>query len=192
MPPGRYTVKLSAGGQEFTQPLEVRADPNVGAKDEEIRAQTETLLRLQNDINTVVDMVNTIEVVRAQAQGAVASLASDAGRADVRTAADSLERKFTALEDHLHQLKLTGQGQDGVRWPSKLGSKMVYLAQGLGSADFAPTAQQREVHTLFQEEIRTHRASLERLIAQDLARYNELARRRGARVISVELPRVVF
>ena len=192
MPPGRYTVKLSAGGQEFTQPLEVRADPNVGAKEEEIRAQTQTLLQLHGDINVVADMVNTIEVVRAQAQNAVSALASDASRADVRTAADSLERKFTALEEHLHQLKLTGQGQDGVRWPSKLGSKMVYLGQGIASSDFAPTAQQREVHTLFQNEMRTHRAALEKLIAEDLARYNELARRRGGRVISVELPRMVF
>ena len=45
---------------------------------------------------------------------------------------------------------------------------------------------------MFQEEIRTHRAALERLIAEDLARYNDLARRRGARPITVELPRVVF
>ena len=137
-------------------------------------------------------MVNTIEVVRSQAQRAVAALASDAGRADVRAAADSLERKFTALEEHLHQLKLTGQGQDGVRWPSKLGAKLTYLASGIASSDFAPTQQAREVHAMFQEEIRTHRASLERLIAQDLARYNELARRRGARPITAELPRVVF
>ena len=32
MPPGRYTVKLNVGGREFTQPLDVRADPaNPGA-----------------------------------------------------------------------------------------------------------------------------------------------------------------
>ncbi len=192
MPPGRYTVKLAVGGQEFTQPLEVRADPNVGAKDADIRAQTETLLRLQNDVNTVADMVNTIEIVRSQAQGVVASLASDAARADVRAAADSLERKFIALEENLHQLRLTGQGQDGVRWPSKLGSKTIYLANGIASSDFPPTTQQREVHTIFQAEIRTHRAALERLIAEDLAKYNELAKRRGGREISVQLPRVVF
>src|SRR3990172_5333849 len=28
MPPGMYTVKLAVGGQEFSQSLEVRADPN--------------------------------------------------------------------------------------------------------------------------------------------------------------------
>ena len=28
MPPGRYTVKLTVGGQSFTQPLEVLKDPN--------------------------------------------------------------------------------------------------------------------------------------------------------------------
>jgi photosystem II stability/assembly factor-like uncharacterized protein len=192
MPPGRYTVKLSVGGEELTQPLEVRADPNVGVRDEDIRAQTETLLRLQTDVNNTVDMVNTIEIVRAQAQGLMTTLASDASRADVRAAADSLERKFIALEENLHQIRLTGQGQDGVRWPSKLGSQLIYLAGGIASSDFTPTTQQREVHTLFQEQIRTHRAALERLIAQDLARFNQLATRRGVKTITVELPRVVF
>ena len=192
MPPGRYSVKLTVAGQEMTQPLEVRADPNVDAKEDEMRAQTETLLRLQADVNTTVDMINTIEIVRAQAQGLVGTLANDAGRADVRGAADSLERKFVALEENLHQLRLTGQGQDGVRWPSKLGSKIIYLANGIASSDFAPTTQQREVHTIFQEEIRAHRATLERLITQDLARFNTLAGRRGVRAITVELPRVVF
>ena len=192
MPPGRYTVKLRVGGQELTQPLEVRADPNVGASESDIRAATEMLLRIQNDVNTTVDMVNTIEIVRAQAQSIVATLANDAPRADVRRAADSLEKKFIALEEHLHQLRLTGQAQDGVRWPSKLGTKLVYLASGLASADFAPTAQQSEVHTIFQAEVRAHRAALEQLIARDLAQFNALAARRGVRAVSVELPRVVF
>ena len=39
MPPGMYTVRLSVGGQEFTQPLEVRADPNTDSNPQEIKIQ---------------------------------------------------------------------------------------------------------------------------------------------------------
>src|SRR5204863_4579422 len=41
-PPGTYTVKLIAGGQELTQPLTVRKDPNSGGTAPDIQTSTAT------------------------------------------------------------------------------------------------------------------------------------------------------
>ncbi len=41
VPPGRYTVRLTAGGKTFSQPLTVRKDPRVHSTPEELRRQFE-------------------------------------------------------------------------------------------------------------------------------------------------------
>jgi photosystem II stability/assembly factor-like uncharacterized protein len=183
MPPGRYTVKLIAGGQEFTQPLEVRKDPSSAGTEQDIAAQTDLLQALQANLNTTVDMINQVELVRAQLQTLVSFLADDRNTADIRTAADSLEQKFKAVEGNLHQLRLTGRGQDGVRWPAKLGAQIVYLANGVVGSDFAPTTQQREVQQLLDQQVRSSRGQLDQLMQRELAAFNDLLRRRNLNII---------
>ena len=179
MPPGTYTVKLSVGGQEFTQPLEVRLDPNSGGSLEEVRTQVARLLGLQADLNAAVDMYNQTELIRAQVQHLNRTLAAEGDNADIRAAADSLEQKFVGFEENLHQLRLTGRGQDGVRWPIKLAGRIAYLSNGIASSDFAPTSQQVEVHELFKREIQTLQGQLGQLIGQDLPQFNERLRQRN-------------
>lgn len=179
MPPGRYTVKLTVGNREFTQPLEVRKDPNSGGSEEEIRTQVARLLDLQNDMNATVEMYNRIELIRLQVQQLSRTLAGDGNLSALRAAADSLEQKFIALEEHLHQLRVTGRGQDNIRWPTKLAGQIVYLANGIASSDFAPTTQQVQVHELFKARIREHRARLDELVNRDLVQFNQMLRDRG-------------
>lgn len=189
MPPGRYTVKLTVGGREYTQPLEVRKDPNSGGSEEEIRTQVARLLDLQNDMNAAVDMYNQIELIRMQLQNLGRTLAASPEFSALRASADSLEPKFIALEENLHQLRVTGRGQDNIRWPTKLIGQIAYLANGIASSDFAPTTQQVQVHELFKEQIRTIRARLDELIARDLAQFNSTLQQRGIGNIVTTVPR---
>jgi photosystem II stability/assembly factor-like uncharacterized protein len=192
MPPGRYTVKLTVDGKDYTQPLEVRKDPNSGGSEAEIRAQTELLVALQNDANTTADMVNSIEVVRAQIVALNAQIASDQSMNGVRASGDSVEQKFIALEEKLQQLKSTGRGQDEVRWPVRVGGQLVYVAGGVAGSDFAPSVQHRAVHQHLQQQVRESRSALERLIAGDLAKFNALLGSRGLKAIDAKPPTVVF
>ena len=66
MPPGTYTVKLSAGGQELRQPLIVKKDPNSGGTEADIAAQTAMMIELRQDLETGSKMANQIEFIRAQ------------------------------------------------------------------------------------------------------------------------------
>ena len=178
MPPGTYTVKLRVGDREYAQPLVVRKDPNSGGSEEEVRSQVTMLLDLHGDMNAAVDMVNRIEILRGQLQQLGRVLAGERDAAPVRAAADSLERRLLALEEQLHQLRITGRGQDNIRWPVRLAGQIGYLAGGVAGSDFAPTAQQLEVHQLFEEQLRTHRATLDQLINGEVARFNAMLRER--------------
>jgi len=179
MPPGTYTVKLSAGGQDLTQPLVVRKDPNSGGSEEEIRVQDSLLVDLQSDFVATVGLINQIELVRSQLVTLRSVLAADRAAADIRAAADSLEQKFIAVEEDLHQLRLTGRGQDEVRWPAKLAAQITYLAGGMAGADFAPTTQQREVRQLLGQQLRASRTRFDQLVAQDLAQFNALLKQKN-------------
>jgi len=47
-----------------------------------------------------------------------------------------LDKKLIDVEENLIQRKLTGQGQDTVRWPPKLISKLNYLANASPALTF--------------------------------------------------------
>jgi photosystem II stability/assembly factor-like uncharacterized protein len=192
MPPGQYTVKLTVDGQSFTQPLEVRKDPNSTVTDRDIHAAADLLMTMHGDLNATADMLNTIETVRVQLQSLDSQLASDRNNADVRTGAESLELKFIGLEGNLLDLRLTGRGQDEVRWPVKLGGQLSYLAGGIASSDFSPTKQQVDVRQLLGKQVRDNRTALELLISRDLVGFNTTLRGRGLKTIDVTLPPVAF
>jgi hypothetical protein len=179
MPPGSYTVKLTADGQSYSQPLEVRRDPNYDATDQDIAASTAMLLALQNDLNSVVDMLGTMESLRLQLQRLPAT-------GDVRSKADALEQKLMTVEGNIVDLRMTGRGQDEVRYPVKLGGQLNYLAGGVAASDFAPTAQQKEVQQLLASQVRETRSALDRLIQTDVAGFNEVLRAGGMKPIEVQ------
>ena len=168
LPPGTYTVKMSAAGQEFTQPLVVKKDPNSGGTEADIAVQTTMLQELRNDLESGSRMVNQIEFIRSQL------LQLTTTSAPVKSAADALDKKLIEIEENLIQRKLTGQGQDTVRWPPKLLAKINYLAGGLASADFGPTKQQLAVHALFKQQLAELRQRLEEVLNKDLTAFDKL------------------
>ena len=188
LPPGTYTVKLSAAGQELTQPLTVKKDPSSGGSEADIQAQMAMIVDLRRDLESAADMVNRIEMIRSQLDSLRSVLTGSSDVASIKSAADDLDKKLTGVEDNLIQRKLTGSGQDGVRWPTRLVSKINYLANGLGSSDFGPTSQQREVQALFKEQLAAHRKRLDELMGKDLDAFNKLLRERGVQNVISRAP----
>ena len=172
-PPGNYTVKLSVDGQEYSAPLTVLKDPNTGASDEDIQKQTTTLYELRKDLEAAADMTNQIEIIRAQLENLRGVLR---GNADVRTAADDLDKKLTDIEDSLIQRKYSGQGQDTTRYPTKLTGKITYLAGGVATGDYPPNMQQKEVQAMFESQLADLRKRLDGVVSTDVANFNRMLR----------------
>jgi hypothetical protein len=188
LPPGNYTVKLTVGGQERSQPLVVKKDPNSEGTESNITSQTEMLLDLRKDLDSAAEMVNQIEFIRAQLYQTSGVVVGDANAQAIKNAADDLDKKLIDIEDNLIQRRLTGQGQDTVRWPPKLLTKINYLASGVAGSDFAPTNQQREVQALLNQQLTTLRQRLDSTINSDLAAFNKLLRDRGIQNVSGRTP----
>ena len=182
-PPGAYTVKLSAGGRDLTQPIMVRKDPNTGGSEAEIDAQMRLLFDLRKDLNDAAGAVNKAEMARSQIE-ALARIIEDAA---VRKAGADLSQKLADAEMLLVDLRLTG-GQDGVRYGARLISKINYLANGLAGGDFGPTGQQMEVQKVLEERLRTALSQIEGLLGKDLAGFNDLLRQKNIPNIIAKRP----
>jgi photosystem II stability/assembly factor-like uncharacterized protein len=180
-PPGRYTVRLTVNGVDQTQTLIVRKDPNAAGSEAEIAAQTRALFGIRRDLEEAADAVHQIEAVRVQLEG----VARGAGDAEAKGAADAFHQRLMDLEMNLVDLRLTGGGQDGVRFAAKLISRLGYLANGLSNADFAPTDQHGEVQRILNSDLRGHLSALDALFAQDLARLNALLSAKSLPTVTV-------
>ena len=193
MPPGRYTVQLSADGAVSSSPVIVRKDPNISTTELEIRASVAAQLQLQSQMAAAGEWVTQMESVRRQVQQLTSALESDRSNADLKPAVDSLGNNFTALENKVLDLRQTGQGQDGVRWPVQLAGQLGYLQGNLSaSAGAAPTVEQRSVYTVLDRQARVVKTTLDGLVQKDLKALNSRLTARGLKPIEITLPKVVF
>lgn len=179
VPPGTYTVTLTAGAVRESQPLIVRKDPASGGSEDEIRQQVAMALDVAQDLDSVVAMINALEIVRSQVATIRATGGDDPRLADVRALADSLDRRLVEVEDQLFQTRTTGRGQDLIRYPFKLAEQFVYFGQSVTGSDYAPTQSHREVQGVLKAELVRVRALFERVMKGDVEAFKQAMRARG-------------
>jgi len=173
-PPGTYTIKLKVGDHELSQPLRVIKDPQSGGSDADLEAQSGLAKDLVEDLNRAVDTINAAETVRGQLAFLRSLLPAEGDHKDVRDAAEALDKKVVAFEENLFQVRVTGRGQDALRWPGKVAEQLLYLANQVTNADYAPTESQREVHQLLHDQAQTLARQWDELAAKDLVQFNTM------------------
>jgi photosystem II stability/assembly factor-like uncharacterized protein len=171
---GTYTVKLTADGQSFTQKLVVKKDPSSTGTEADIRAQVKTALDIHKDLNTVVDSINQIEVIRKQLEDLAALLGEDVSRKALASAAKELDKKLYDVEGNFFQQILAESDWKQFRAPLKLYSQLQMLGFDVMSADFPPTDQQLEVHKELKQELAAALIRLSQVLEKDLHGFNAL------------------
>ncbi len=178
-PPGSYTVTLEVDGQTFSQPLRVLKDPNSDGTEAEIRAQVTLLERVRADHDLAAEAINRIEWVRRQLYDLAAILEDQGNAPELIAAGDSLVARLITIEEDLIQLRVTGTGQDGVRWPAKVSERLRYLLGNIATADFRPNDQQGEVHVVLKTRLEAARAALEQVMSNELPAFNRRLQQRN-------------
>ena len=167
------------GGEEHSTTFEVLKDPNTAGTEADIGSQVDFLYAIKADMEAGAEAVHQLEALRVQLQ-TVARFSEDS---EVVDAAEALEEKVTALEMEWVDLRLTGQGQDAVRFEAKLLSKLSYLTRALSGGDFRPTDQEMEVREILHGQVGEQVNALEALVAQDVAAFNGFLREKGVGII---------
>ncbi|MDX2184561.1 MAG: hypothetical protein SFW08_11330 [Gemmatimonadaceae bacterium] len=181
--PGRYTVRLTAGGKTLTAPIEVRKDPNAPGDLKTLELQGLVTKAIRADLERTVGMVNQLEQIRAQLVALKATNAADSSAKALRDDADALDKKLAALEAVLFQTRITGRGQDLIRWPMRIAEQLVYLGQSVTSQDIAPTDPQQQVAKILGNEVAQAKATFDALLKNDVAAFRKKLADRGVNVI---------
>ncbi len=185
VPPGTYTVKLSAGGEHVSRAVRVLRDPRLSATDADLAAERDLLMRLHVALGRTYDAVRTIRSVRAQSSSLLARLAS-AGQdtAELARSAAALGAKLTAIEEELTQPRMTAD-QDTENFPTKLDNQIAYLFLLAGAGDAPPTDGQRKRTTDLERELAGQLARLDSVLRIDLGDLNGRIARLGVPAIVV-------
>ena len=144
VPPGTYQVHLVIGDEVQTQTLKVFKDPNSEGTEEDIQQQMELLAKIKADFEDISLTVNEIEQIRRQLLDMKPMLTGSDSK--VKAMFATVDSTILELENEIIQLKTTGFGQDGVRFPGKLMKKLAYLSSAVATADFRPPNQHQTVY----------------------------------------------
>ena len=168
-PPGTYNITLKSGANSMTKTLKVMKDPNSEGTEEDINLQNQLVTKIYADLNTTISHINSIEVIRRQLLDLKAMLKNSSSKKEFVQMVDKLENQFLEIEKQLIQLKITGTGQDGVRYPKMLVEKLRYLAANVQISDFKPADSYVEVYEILKGRLNSIAQKFEKLKTEDLS-----------------------
>lgn len=187
VPPGDYTVNMTSGGESFSETIKIIKDPHSEGTEADIKTQIDLLKKVYDDVNRLTSMINRLESVRKQLGGLKATLAATQHK-DVVKEIRTLDSLFTSIEGKLIQMKITGTGQDGVRWPAKLVEKLGYLGATIATADFAPADQYQEVYNELNQAISQAKSEMDTAMEGPFADFMKMLNEKGIGAIVVGSP----
>jgi hypothetical protein len=171
--PGRYTVRLTAGGHTFAQPLTVRMDPRVKTPMADLQQQFATAQRLTDEIRRDSVALAQVRALRAELRAA-----RERGGASVADAISSLDAKAAALEG-------AGGGGRGGRGGgpassfSSINGELATLYGIVHGSDRAPTTQALAAVAGVQRQLASLLASWSQLQAKDVPAVSAQLERAG-------------
>ena len=174
VPPGTYSVRLTAGDKPETQSFAVLKDPRSSASQGDLDAQYDFLIKVRDKTSEANTAVRTIRNVKAQLAERRKRAAGKGAALDKLSAA--LEGQLSEVEGEIYQVK-NRSGQDPLNYPIKLNNQIAALMFVAGGAEARPTAQSYEVFRLLSEQLAVQLQKLTQVLGAGLAGVNaELAR----------------
>jgi len=178
--PGKYEVRLAVDGQTVSQQFNVKKDPRTFTTPEDSSRQIALSLQLRDKLSQANEGVIKIREAKRQLDPYTKS--------DIKAVADEareLARKLSAVENELYQTK-NQSNQDPLNYPIKLNNKLAALGGVVAANDTAPTSQSQMVFEELATKVNAQLSSLDRLLKDDLARFNKLVRDQNVPAVVVK------
>jgi photosystem II stability/assembly factor-like uncharacterized protein len=175
-PPGRYSVRVTAGGTERTHPFTIGIDPRLtGISEAHLAEQFKLAMQIREAVSGANLAVTKVRSVRAQVAERLAKVPARR-RAEVQKLVDGLMKPLTAVEEEVYQVK-NHAFEDPLNYPIKLNNKIAALAGVVESADNRPTDQSLEVFKKLSAQLDAQLQKMNGTIKTELQRLNAALRR---------------
>jgi photosystem II stability/assembly factor-like uncharacterized protein len=172
LPPGRYTVRLTADSHTATAPVTIVRNPRLPVTDADLRAQYAFSRRVRDRATDANRRVIEIRRVKSQLEDRY-TRSNDAA---LHTAGDTLSSHASATEEKLYQVR-NRSGQDPLNFPIKVNNRLATLLSMNEQGDGRPTNNMPEIFGILTNELTGYESELRQIWRTDLVRVNgELAR----------------
>jgi hypothetical protein len=175
--PGEYTVKLTAGGKQFAQPLTLKMDPRVTAPPAGVAKMFEVSMRCYEGIVKTRSAQAEIRKLRDQLR----ALKEKAGQGTTAEAIAALDQKAAGVEG-AGGLGPRGGGASGL---ARLASELLSVMNLVEGADAAPTTQAVAASEALQKSLAEALSNWSEIKNKDLKSINEQLRQAGLPAIAL-------
>jgi photosystem II stability/assembly factor-like uncharacterized protein len=187
--PGKYQVRLTAGGKSSTQLLEVLLDPRVKTSAADLQKQFDMMLRLRDRQDEMDKAILAIRDLRSQLLALEKRLGADAKKSEANKSlieqCSTLRKKISAIENDLINVDAKAS-EDELNYPTKLNSKLGYLSVAVDSADTAPTEAETAVFAELDQQLEAQLAKWREVTTKDVPALNTSLRSADVPMVSVK------
>jgi photosystem II stability/assembly factor-like uncharacterized protein len=169
VPPGRYTVKLTARGMTLSREFAITRDPRLsGVSDADLQEQFRFARAIQDKFSQTNDTVTRIRRLKSEIADRIERAKSDS----ITSAGKKLTAELTEVEGHLYQYRNRAT-KDPLNFPPQLNNKLGSLLSVVESADARPTDSSYVVFKELSAGVDRQLSDLADLLGHDLTAFNK-------------------
>ncbi len=169
--PGQYQVRVTAGSQTQTVPLQVVKHPlfeNVAVVD--LQRQFDLAIQIRDRTSDANEAVVQIRDVKAQ----IKERLEQSKNPRLKEIGDLVTQKLSVVEEEIYQVR-NRSGQDPLNFPIRINNRLAALRRSVETGDAAPTDASREVFAALSAELQKQLDELAAVTKGDLANFNKAA-----------------
>jgi len=175
VPPGTYTVRMTADGRRQTTTLEVRANPWIT---DVTVADMQEQYAFGREIQAKVSEANSAVIAIRRAKIQLEDRLEQSDDSALAQAGERWETNASEVEANIYQVR-NRSNQDPLNFPIKVNNRIANLLSMLERGDGAPNDGMREVFDIMVAELAGYTARLQEIWETDLAAVNAELRRLG-------------
>jgi photosystem II stability/assembly factor-like uncharacterized protein len=185
--PGKYQAKLTVEGKSYTAPIELLSDPRAKISEADLQKQFALGTQVRDLTDTDHKIVLEIRDLRNQLDALYKRLGKSEDDKAVRSAADDLKKKISAIEDQLISSKSTAN-EDQLNYGNMLSSQLAYLENSIDDSEVAVPQAEVEQISVFKGQMEKLEGDWQTVLTKNVADLNELMRKNHIAAIGISAP----
>jgi len=184
--PGRYQVRLTAGGVVQTRQFEVRLHPRLAGSVTlgDLQERFDLALEIRDRVSDANEAVIWIRAIR----GAIDTQRARTSNQRIVRQADAVKARLSAVEEEIYQGR-SRSPQDLFNYPMKLNNQLAGLLFFVEESEAKPVEQAYAAFERLDSLLTVQLTTLERTVSVDLAQLNRRLRGAGLEPVAVEKPK---
>ncbi len=181
--PDEYQVRLTANGKTQTAPLHLVIDPRLKGSEMGMRKSFELSVRVNERFSQLHQAINEIRETKAQLASLRNRFATNEPLKPALAAADEMEKKMSAIEEKLIQVKMKSS-EGNLVYPNQLNEEF-YTFSRVIEADAAPTQPQEEVFKMLDGRLEEQLKSWSQIKNEEVPKINSLIKQADLPALTV-------